>query len=79
MSVVLSLNYAFQVKKVLSLENYKLFSKTLGNYKKTGNFTEMVTFLADIFTDHPNNYHLFRSKWKLIRNGTEHKTLINIM
>ncbi len=45
------------------MESYKTFSKTLGNYKKTGNFTDMVTVLADIFTDDPNKYHLFRSEF----------------
>ena len=52
----------FQVKRALSTENYKVFHKTLVSYKKTGNFTTMVTQLADLFTDDPNKHQLFRSK-----------------
>ena len=46
----------------MSTENYKVFHKTLVSYKKTGNFTAMVTQLADLFTDDPNKHQLFRSK-----------------
>jgi len=50
------------VRDALSVESYKFFSKALSDYKKTGDYTTMVAALADIFTDHKNKYHLFRSK-----------------
>lgn len=50
-----------QVKSCLNKESYVTFSKALGMYKKTGQLSQAVGVMAGLFTENPQDYHLFRS------------------
>lgn len=43
-------------------ESYVTFSKALGMYKKTGQLSQAVGVMAGLFTENPQDYHLFRSR-----------------
>ncbi|XP_071118557.1 regulator of telomere elongation helicase 1-like [Haliotis cracherodii] len=60
-------DYITQVKKVLTAESYKVFSRALLEYRKTEDLTKVTTVLADFFTDKTDNYHLFRKFYKYTR------------
>ena len=51
----------FQIKSLLSVDSYKLFSKALMEYKKQEDLLKVVAVLADLFTHDKRNYHLFAS------------------
>lgn len=49
---------------MLPTERYKMFSKALVEYKKTGDFQKLTPVLVGIFTEDCQCYHLFRSKYQ---------------
>ena len=53
----------FQIKSLLSVESYKLFSKALMEYKKQEDLLKVIAVLADLFTNEQRNYHLFASMY----------------
>ena len=53
----------FQIKSLLSVDSYKVFSKALMEYKKHEDLLKVVAVLADLFTEDKRNYHLFASKF----------------
>ncbi|KAI8485458.1 Regulator of telomere elongation helicase 1 [Branchiostoma belcheri] len=59
--------YLAEVRRILSIEKFKLFQKMLGDYKKTDDFNTMVTNLADLFTEDVSTIHLFREFYKFVR------------
>ncbi|XP_035666303.1 regulator of telomere elongation helicase 1-like isoform X1 [Branchiostoma floridae] len=59
--------YLAEVRRVLSIEKFKLFQKMLGDYKKTDDFNAMVTNLADLLTEDDSTIHLFREFYKFVR------------
>ncbi|KAL3869006.1 hypothetical protein ACJMK2_041741, partial [Sinanodonta woodiana] len=61
-------NYIAEVKKVLSMESYKVFSKALLEYKKVEDLLKVVGVLADLFTNDPQNFHLFRKFFRYVRS-----------
>ncbi|XP_046578791.1 LOW QUALITY PROTEIN: regulator of telomere elongation helicase 1-like [Haliotis rubra] len=66
-------DYITQVKKVLTAESYKVFSRALVGYRKTEDLTKVTTVLADFFTDKTENYHLFRKFYKYTRPQHKHE------
>ncbi|XP_066274756.1 regulator of telomere elongation helicase 1-like [Branchiostoma lanceolatum] len=59
--------YLAEVRRVLSIEKFKVFQKMLGDYKKTDDFNAMVTCLADLLTEDCSSLHLFREFYKFVR------------
>ena len=55
----------FQIKSLLSVDSYKVFSKALMEYKKQEDLLKVVAVLADLFTEDKRNHHLFASKFGL--------------
>lgn len=53
----------FQIKSLLSVDSYKVFSKALMEYKKQEDLLKVVAVLADLFTEDKRNYHLFASRF----------------
>eukprot|EP00057_Strongylocentrotus_purpuratus_P005257 XP_003730541.2 PREDICTED: regulator of telomere elongation helicase 1 [Strongylocentrotus purpuratus] len=60
-------DYVTEVKKRLSKENYKAFSNVMQSYKKDNDFGLMIAGLADLFTEDPTQYHLFRKFYSFVR------------
>nr|XP_054773043.1 regulator of telomere elongation helicase 1-like isoform X2 [Lytechinus pictus] len=60
-------DYVTEVKKRLSKENYKAFSNVMQSYKKDNDFGLMIAGLADLFTEDPTKYHLFRKFYSFVR------------
>ncbi len=48
------------------MESYKAFSGALRKYRTTADYTEMISVVADLFTDDPNKYPLLRSKFPVV-------------
>ncbi|XP_041483809.1 regulator of telomere elongation helicase 1-like isoform X1 [Lytechinus variegatus] len=60
-------DYVTEVKKRLSKESYKAFSNVMQSYKKDNDFGLMIAGLADLFTEDPTKYHLFRKFYSFVR------------
>ncbi|XP_078320008.1 regulator of telomere elongation helicase 1-like isoform X2 [Crassostrea virginica] len=61
-------NYILEVKRCLDKESYVTFSKALGMYKKTGQLSQAVGVMAGLFTENPQDYHLFRKFYRFVRH-----------
>ncbi|XP_072170315.1 regulator of telomere elongation helicase 1-like [Diadema setosum] len=66
-------DYVAEVKKRVSKENYKTFSSVMQSYKKDNDFGVMIAGLADLFTDDPTKYHLFRKFYSFVRPSHKKK------
>lgn len=61
-------SYVAEVKRSLSTEKYKLFSKALVEYKKNGDFQKLTPVLVGIFTEDCACYPLFREFYRFVRH-----------
>lgn len=61
-------SYIAEVKRMLPTERYKMFSKALVEYKKTGDFQKLTPVLVGIFTEDCQCYHLFRKFYQFVRH-----------
>nr|XP_033818706.1 regulator of telomere elongation helicase 1 isoform X2 [Geotrypetes seraphini] len=64
--------YLTKVKKSLGQDKYQRFSTALSMYKKMDNYPAMVSEIADLFTENPEDYHLLRQFYKFIRPHHKH-------
>ncbi|XP_030069304.1 regulator of telomere elongation helicase 1 [Microcaecilia unicolor] len=69
--------YLTEVKKSFGQDKYQRFSTALSMYKKTDNYPAMVSEIAALFTENPEDSHLLRRFYKFIR--PHHKQLFNQM
>ena len=60
------IDFHMQVKKVLSTDRYKMFSKALVEYKRLGDFDKLTPVLVGLFTEDSQFYSLFRGKMTLL-------------
>ncbi|CAH1774290.1 unnamed protein product [Owenia fusiformis] len=62
-----SISYLEKVKLVLSGASYKMFSGAMLAYKQKEDFTNLVTVLAELFTEDKRHEHLFRGFYKYVK------------
>ncbi|XP_076441348.1 regulator of telomere elongation helicase 1 homolog [Babylonia areolata] len=62
-------HYLAEVKAVLTLAEYRRFSSTLQEYKKSGSLSTVTPVLADLFTSDSRHFHLFRKFYRFVRPG----------
>ncbi|XP_066443525.1 regulator of telomere elongation helicase 1 isoform X2 [Eleutherodactylus coqui] len=67
--------YLIQVKEALGPANYQRFSAALHSYKKTDNYSTMVSEIAALLTEEPEYYRLLREFCMFIR--VSHKKKFN--
>uniref|UniRef100_A0A672UHH9 Regulator of telomere elongation helicase 1 n=1 Tax=Strigops habroptila TaxID=2489341 RepID=A0A672UHH9_STRHB len=60
-------SYMTTVKKTLSQENYKLFSKALQDYKMTNDFPAMLSHMSALFIEDEEKHVLLREFYQFIR------------
>ncbi|KAL4236900.1 Regulator of telomere elongation helicase 1 [Mactra antiquata] len=60
-------NFIAEIKSTLSGDSYKLFTRTLIDYKKNENFDKCVETLASLFTEDINTHHLFAKFYRFVR------------
>ncbi|XP_029467005.1 LOW QUALITY PROTEIN: regulator of telomere elongation helicase 1 [Rhinatrema bivittatum] len=69
--------YLTEVKKALGQDKYHRFCTALSMYKKTDDYLAVVSEIASLFTENPEDSHLLRWFYKFIR--PHHKQQFNEM
>ncbi|MEE6506448.1 hypothetical protein FKM82_007674 [Ascaphus truei] len=67
--------YLNQVTEALGLSNYQRFFSALSSYKKTDDYSAMVSEIAGLLTERPEHYRLLREFHRFVR--PHHKKMFN--